>query len=176
ILLQVEGEKDFTDAFTVQAGPVIRLPVIGDVPLSGVRRAHLEPYLRQYLGRYLKNPVVRAQTLIRLSIVGEVEKPGFYTVPADVVLGDALMAAGGVTREAKFKSLAIDRKGEALWAGESLQLAIAEGRTVDQLGLRGGDRVVVPRESRRDPESTVRIISILVGLPMAIYAVTQIFP
>jgi len=104
----------------------------------------------------------------------EVEKPGFYAVPGDIVLGDALMRAGGLTREAKFKALQIDREGQSIWRGESLQTAIADGRTIDQLGLRGGDRIVIPRQMLRDPESTIRIISILVALPVAIFAATHL--
>jgi len=174
ILLRVDGEKDLSDTFTVAAGPLVNLPVIGAIPLSGVRRASLEAYFTERLGRYLKNPVVRVMTLLRLSIVGEVEKPGFYAVPGDIVLGDALMRAGGLTREAKFKALQIDREGQSIWRGESLQTAIAEGRTIDQLGLRGGDRIVIPRQMLRDPESTIRIISILVALPVAIFAATHL--
>jgi protein involved in polysaccharide export with SLBB domain len=106
--------------------------------------------------------------------MGEVEHPGFYGVPAQAVLSDALMAAGGPTKDAKFADLQIQRDGSRLWSGGSLQQAIGQGFTVDRLGLRSGDQIVVPR--RRDPESTFRILGILAGIPAAIFVVMKLHP
>jgi protein involved in polysaccharide export with SLBB domain len=171
ILLQIEGDSTLTDTFTVSAGPALSLPGIGAVTLAGVRRADLEAHLTRELARYLKNPVVHAHVLLRLSIVGEVEHPGFYAVPSDLVLADALMRAGGPTRDAVVTKLRIERDRARIWEGESLQQAIAQGRTIDQLGLRAGDRVVVPRA--HNSETTVRILAALVTIPAAVFAITR---
>ena len=81
ILLRVEGDSSLTDTFTVSRGPALVLRVIGELSLAGVRRADVEPYLARQIGRFLKDPVVHARALIRLSILGEVGRPGFYAVP-----------------------------------------------------------------------------------------------
>jgi polysaccharide biosynthesis/export protein len=175
ILLQVEGDSALTKAFAVDVGPALTLPVIGPIPLTGVRRSDIEPYLSQQLARYLKDPVVHAKALIKLSIVGEVEHPGFYAVPADILLADALMQAGGPTRDAKVAAMHIERGGKALLAGDSLQAVLAHGVTVDQAGLCDGDRLVVPRLVHHDPESTWRILGILVTIPAAIYGISRTF-
>jgi polysaccharide export outer membrane protein len=175
VLLQVEGDSQFTGTFTVRAGPALALPVIGEISLIGVQRSEVEPYLGRQLERYLKNPVVHAKALINLSILGEVERPGFYAVPVDVVLGDALMQAGGPTREAKVVAIRIERDGKPVLRADSLQAAFAHGLTVDQLRLRDGDRVVVPRLMQHDAESTWRILGLIVSLPVAIYGVTRLF-
>src|SRR2546430_8168551 len=101
ISLQVDGDTLFTKTLTVGPGPALTLPVIGVIPLAGVQRVDVETYLTQQLGRYMKSPVVHAKALVRLSILGEVEHPGFYAVAAGVGIGDALMVAGGPTRDAK---------------------------------------------------------------------------
>ena len=167
ILLSVEGDSLLSDTFTVVAGPAVRLPVIGEISLEGVARPEIEAHLTRALGRYLKGPVVHARALIRLSILGEVARPGFYAVPSDVVLADALMVAGGPTQTARADKLRIERSGTRLWSGARLQEAIARGATVDELGLRGGDRIVVPGRGR-DAESTVRIIGVLATVPVAV--------
>lgn len=174
VRLEVEGDTLFTGTFTVGPGPVLPLPVIGNVSLAGVRRAELESHLREQLGRYLKNSVVHAKALIRLSIVGEFLRPGVYAVPTDLVLSDVLMVAGGPTAEAKFTDLRIERESQRLIEGDELQQALAHGKTVGDLRLRAGDRIFVPRVVRRDPESTWRIIGIIAALPVAIFAVTQL--
>src|SRR2546429_7134411 len=117
ILLEVEGDSQFTKAFTVSPGPALMLPVIGAIPLAGVRRAQVETYLTQQLKRYMKDPVVHAKVLVRLSILGEVEHPGFYPVAADAPVSDALMAAGGPAKDAKFTGTHIDRIGRDGVAG-----------------------------------------------------------
>src|SRR2546421_4691373 len=165
ILLEVEGDSQFTKAFTVGPGPALMLPVIGAIPLAGVRRAQVETYLTQQLKRYMKDPVVHAKVLVRLSILGEVEHPGFYPVRADAPVSDALMAAGGPTKDAKFTGTHIDRIGRDGVAGSDLQEAIARGATVDGMGLRSGDQIIVPR--RADPQSRMGIFGIVGGPPPA---------
>jgi protein involved in polysaccharide export with SLBB domain len=145
------------------------LPVVGAIPLTGVRRTEIETYLTQQLGRYLKNPVVHARVLVRLGVLGEVTNPGFYAVPSGAVVSDALMAAGGPTKDAKFSSASIERDGKGLYVGSAFQDAVSRGMTIDAMGLHTGDRIVVPR--RHDVESTFRIIGILAGVPLAILAI-----
>src|SRR6266550_1660150 len=156
ILLEVEGDSQFTHVFSVGAGPALTLPVIGAIPLSGVRRATVEAYLGQQLARFMKNPVVHAKVLVRLGVLGEVEHPGYYAV-----------AAGAVVSAAR-----IEREGKGLYVGNAFQDAFARGMTVEGLGLRTGDRIIVPR--RADPESKWRIIAIIAGIPAAIIIATQL--
>src|SRR5437899_12682003 len=76
ILLQVEGDSLLSKTFAVGPGPALTLPVIGAIPLTGVRRSDIEPYLSQQLARYAKEPVLHAKAHSNLPIVGEVERPG----------------------------------------------------------------------------------------------------
>jgi polysaccharide biosynthesis/export protein len=145
IMLIVEGEEALSDTFPVRDGRVVRLPTIGDITLNGVLRAELEEHMHASIAKYVRNPVVRAKPLIRLSMLGEVTKPGFYVMPTDILVSDALMLAGGPTATAKVAKVRIERDGEPIWAAEALQEALAEGRTLDQLNLRAGDQVVVPK-------------------------------
>lgn len=174
ILLSVEGDSVLSDTFTVVAGPALRLPKIGDISLANVPRSGLEPYLTRELGRYINDPVVTARALIRISVMGEVVRPGFYAVPVDLVLPDALMLAGGATSEARLEKLQIVRGNSAVVTSTALQTAIARGATLDQLGIRAGDRIEVPRG--RDPESKWRIGAMIIGgvaTAVGIIALTQ---
>src|SRR2546423_9009428 len=140
ILLEVEGDSQFTHVFSVGPGPALTLPVIGAIPLSGVRRATVEAYLGQQLARYMKSPVVHAKVLVRLGVLGEVEHPGYYAVAAGAVVSDALMAAGGPTKDAKFTAARIERGGKGLYEGNGFQDAFARGMPVAGLGLRRASR------------------------------------
>src|SRR5438093_6175138 len=84
ILLHVEGDSALSDTFTVVAGPTLRLPNIGEISLAGVRRTDLEAHLTRELSRYIKDPVVQARALIRVSFVGDVNSHGLYTEHVDL--------------------------------------------------------------------------------------------
>ena len=168
ILLHVEGDSALSDTFTVVNGPALRLPEIGEISLVNVARADIETHLARTLGRYLKDPAVQARALIRISLMGEVAKPGFYAVPIDLVLPDALMLAGGATPDARIDRLRLVRGSSDLMSRGALQDAIARGATLDALGMQAGDRIEVPRDPR-DPESKWRVAGmIMTGLATAV--------
>jgi protein involved in polysaccharide export with SLBB domain len=144
IYLEVEGEEDVPDSLTIEPGPKITLPRMGAISLAGVLRSELEAHLTKELGRYINNPRVRATSLIRLSFQGAVGSVGFYTVPADMLLTEALMQAGGPGATADLENMRIERSGLVLWEGDELEEVLAEGRTLDQLNLRAGDQIVLP--------------------------------
>ncbi len=169
ILLRVEGEQQLTDTFTVHEGPALELPAIGRVSLAGVSHDELEPYLKQQLARYLKSPVVRARALLRVGIIGELTRPGYYNVPSDVLASDLLNIAGGPTKDSKTDNSKIERAGSTVVKSDSLRKAFASGLTVSQLGLHSGDNLFVPRAT--DSEHVWRVIAIVVTIPAAIAAV-----
>ena len=175
ILLLVEGEPSLSDTFTVGLGSSLILPAVGEVSLVGVLRSELQDYLARRLGQNLRDPVVRARAYVRLSIDGAVARPGFYGVPADALLSDALMAAGGPTPEAQLGKLRIERAGRPIWEGRALQQAIAAGKTIDDAGLIAGDQYVLPRRGRTTPGDVLRFGGFLLTIPVTIYTLTRIF-
>jgi protein involved in polysaccharide export with SLBB domain len=134
-----------------------------------VRRGDIEAHLSRELGRYINDAVLQARALIRVSVVGEVTRPGYYAVPIDLVLTDALMLAGGATKDARVDRLQVLRGNSSLWSGDPLQTAIARGATLDELGIRAGDRIQVP--GKGDPESKWRLIGIFASLATAVTVV-----
>lgn len=144
VVLAVDGRPELSDTLIVEPGPRITIPSLGPVELEGVLRSELRSHLTTEIGRYFRDPSVQAESLIRISIQGMVENPGFYTVPANVLLSDALMQAGGPDRAADLDELRIERSGNILWDGELLQEMLVAGRTLDQLNLRAGDQIVLP--------------------------------
>ncbi len=174
ILLAVEGEPTLSDTFSVGLGGQLSLPLIGNVPLEGVLRSELQDYLTRRLAQNLRDPEVRTRAYVRLSVQGAVTHPGYYGVPADALLSDALMAAGGTMQEANLARLRIERNGKPIWEGKALQQAIAQGRTLDGAGLVAGDQVIVPRRSGATAGDVLRLVGVLVTIPVTIYTLTRI--
>jgi protein involved in polysaccharide export with SLBB domain len=175
VVMVVEGEPTLSDTFTVGPGIGLTLPAIGEISLGGVLRSELQPYLTRRLGENLRDPVVRAHAYIRLSIIGAVARPGYYGVPADALLSDALMAAGGPTADAKLEKLRIERDGRRIWEGKQLQQAIAQGRTIDDAGLMAGDQYVVPGKGRTSTGDVLRFGAFVLTIPVTVYTLTKLF-
>ncbi|MBA2243780.1 MAG: polysaccharide biosynthesis/export family protein [Gemmatimonadetes bacterium] len=168
IVMSVAGEPALTDTFVVRRDRTLDLPTLGVVPMQGVLRSELQDHLAQYVSRHVRNPVVRASSMIRVSILGAVGQPGFYVLPSDEVLTEALMAAGGPGQEATLTRIRIERGSQRIWDGAALQQAIIEGRTLDQLNLRAGDKIVVPARTPLLRTEYIYAASLLVSLGFTI--------
>jgi polysaccharide export outer membrane protein len=158
IMMTVEGQPALTDTFTVMGTRAIILPQIGELSLAGILRSELQSHLTTELSRYIINPVVHARSLIRLGILGAVTRPGYYTVPSDMLFTDALMVAGGPSVAADLEKMTVQRGDKTIWSKGNLTQAVQEGRTLDQMSIRAGDNVDIP--IRR--EGTARLTNILV--------------
>ena len=71
--------------------------------------------------------------------------------------------------------LRIERDGKAIWAGKTLQQAIAEGRTLDDAGLVAGDQYVVPRRGGTSTGDVLRFGGYLLTIPVTVITLTKIF-
>ena len=176
IVLWVQGEPEMSDTLTVRSGRLVTVPVVGDVSLGGVLRAELQDHMSEQIGAFIRNPTIRTETLIRLLVQGQVGSPGFYLVPADRLLTDLLMLAGGPTATANLNDVRVERGNVRIWEGEALQAAIIQGRTLDHLNIQAGDRIMVPEAANRSGWEIVRNVTGIVGtLATLTYALTRIF-
>jgi hypothetical protein len=143
VLLNVRGEAELTDTFTVMSGPMVRLPGIGEVDLRGVLASEVEPRMLEAVSAQLRNPSVTARAMLQLAVSGEVSAPGFYLVTADALVSDVIMMAG-LTENAEIDDVAIER---GPWRPDAPEQQLAgislDAMSVNRLGLRGGDRIVV---------------------------------
>jgi protein involved in polysaccharide export with SLBB domain len=177
VIIQVQGETSLTDTFRVGRALELRLPppTNGELSLRGVLRAELEERVSQYVARFLRNPVVRARPTLRLAVQGEVENAGYYGVPADALVPDALMAAGGLTPTADMRKFKIVRSGRTILEGEELNAIIASRSTLDDAGIRDGDQFVVPKTRQGGVVENLRFVWLLVSLTGGVYGLSRLF-
>ena len=143
VVLTVVGEAVLTGTFSVAAGRVLQLPGLPEIPLRGVLRSEVQQYLTDKLQKFLKDPTVRVQTMIRLSVLGAVGKPGFYQMSADQLVGDAIMLAGGPAGNSDIQKTFVRRAGVDIVPRETFADGLTRGLTLDQLNLRAGDEIVL---------------------------------
>ena len=161
-----------TDSLVVRAGQMVTIRGLGDVSLHGVLHSEVQDYLRQQVGRFVKDANVRATPLIRIAIEGPVGKPGFYALPADILVSDAIMTAGGPTGNANLETTTIRRASHVLWNKGAVRNAIRLGATLDQLHLRAGDEIVVGDQSGANWGTVLQAASIALGLGWTVLRIT----
>lgn len=147
VALTVEGEEALTDTFAVTPNRTLQLPEIGELTLGGVLRSELNEYLTVQIGAFVLDPVVRAESFLRVSISGSITRPGYHLFPSDMPLSEALMAVGGPSPDANLSKLRVKRDDQTVLGGASLQSALQQGATLAQLRVRSGDEVVLPKRS-----------------------------
>ena len=147
LVVRVRGDTSLTDTFVIRADQTLLLPNIPPVSLKGVLRSEIQPTLLAVVSQYLRNPQVDADPLIRLGLLGAVTRPGYYSVRADVPLSELMVEAGGLSGEADVKKMTATRGEREIYSKEAIRQAMADGMSLDQLGLQGGDEITVGRRS-----------------------------
>lgn len=89
----------YAKIYTVDENGYINYPLIGNVKVGGLTRTEAENELKSKISKYIVNPGVNINfTNFRISVLGEVAKPGNFTIPNErVSILDALGMAGDLT-------------------------------------------------------------------------------
>lgn len=85
--------------YTVDPNGNITLPLLGNVHIEGLTRLEAIEKLRTELGQYIKDPGVNINfNNFRVSVLGEVARPGSFIIPTErVTILEALGMAGDLT-------------------------------------------------------------------------------
>jgi protein involved in polysaccharide export with SLBB domain len=133
-----------------------------------VLRPELVDHLTRQIGRYVRDPIVHAQSLVRVSVSGSVARPGFYSMPADILLGDAIMHAGGPTPETDMGRTVVKRGTSETLGRSAVQRAIRDGATLEQVGMRAGDEIVVGKKRNINFTQAIIVSASVLGSIVAI--------
>ena len=166
--LVIEGSVTQSDTLPVTSGSKVNLKDIGDISLAGVLRSELQDKMAAAIAKYIKDSRVRATPLVRLSILGPVGKPGFYFMPPDIPLSEAIMRAGGPASTADLNGSKIRRGSAELYDSRNTQSAFDQGLTLDQLSLRDGDAIEVGTQKQRGLAQIAPIVGLATSILLAI--------
>lgn len=146
ILLFVVGDSALSDTFTVRSDRKLLLPNLPEISLAGVLDSELQGYLETQLAQYIRNPSVRAQALLRVSVSGDVANPGFYSVRTDTPVSDVIMDAGGPSPSADLNKAVLRRGNTVVVSRAGMQEAFRSELTMTDIGARPGDEVFIPNK------------------------------
>ena len=90
------------DGYLVDSSGNIDMPIVGSIKASGLTCFEFSEFLKISLKEYVLNPTVRTKILnFRVSILGEVNRPGtFNVINQNIALTELISSAGGFTNNA----------------------------------------------------------------------------
>lgn len=170
LIIRVVGDSTFRgDTLMVRSGPEVPLPSMPPLALAGVLRSELQEKARAHIANYIREPQVQATALVRFGVLGSVVRPGYYSVGPEKPLSEALMAAGGLSADADLKKVTISRDGSERFSTKQVRQAMAQGISLDQMGIEGGDELSIGRRGSGFG-ATVPIITGIASIGIAIVA------
>jgi hypothetical protein len=173
IVIHVAQEQTLNDTFPVKLGRILILPNLPEISMAGVLRSEAQSYLTVQIGKYVKDPTVIVDPLVRVSILGAVQRPGFYTVRADMLASEVIMAGGGPASNANLRKTVVRRNGAVVRDDKQLQIAFNRGVSLDALNLQAGDEVFVGE--KHSSTQTIGIVAAISGAILAVVAVGRLF-
>jgi polysaccharide export outer membrane protein len=150
LLVSVWKNETLSRQLPVRPDGKISMPLLHDIDAAGFTPLQLRDKIAKALAEYMPNPEVSVTVLevrsYRVSVLGEVQRPGVLQLKAPTTVLEALAMAGGFRDFASPSKIIIFRKDEK---GETRRLRFNYNRAVGSAGeenltLRSGDVVVVP--------------------------------
>jgi polysaccharide export outer membrane protein len=146
--ITVYREEDMDRTVRVSTDGYISFPLADNVKVEGLTVSELERAMAMELVRYLKNPRVSVfiEEYATITVSGQVEKPGSFSLKGGLTAVEAISMAGGFTKIAAKNAVKIMRLEEG--KKKTILVRVADiskrGDKSKDIPLKRGDIVFVP--------------------------------
>ena len=149
--ITVWKNESLSRAIAVRPDGKVSLPLLHDVQAAGLTPMQLQEKLAIALGEFMPNPEVSVSVTdvrsYRVSVLGEVQRPGVLQLKSDTTVLEALALAGGFRDFASPGKIMIIRKngdGQTHKIPFNYNRVVKDNRGEGNVTLKSGDVVVVP--------------------------------
>ena len=166
IELTVFKVPDLSKSVQVSEAGTANLPLVGEIQVAGRTTREVEKELTATLGQnYLRNPqvnvAVKEYNSQRITIEGEVKKPGVFPIRGRLTLLQAVATAGGFESVADSSEILIFRSTNGRTAAAKFDIDQIRAGTSKDPELLAGDVIVVSSSTAK-----VAFQNILKALPL----------
>ena len=151
LAISVWKEPDLTKSIPVRSDGKISLPLVGELQATGKTPLQLEHDISEKLKGFITAPevnvIVQQVNSRKFNVLGEVGKPGSYSLTANTTIVDAIAIAGGFKDFAKKTGVYVLRKAPN---GRENRLNFnykdfIKGKNADQnIKIEPNDTIIVP--------------------------------
>jgi len=156
------------NTFPIDDQGYVFLPLVGRTKISNKSKKEFLKFLTDNYSQYLKFPFIQVRPLIRISILGGVQKPGMYYVDPSLSLWETIKISGGPLKEDGLKEMRWERNKKVV--KDDLIPYLQSGQSLRNIGFRSGDQIWVPSPDR--PTFWTRVGQVLPIVSFAISTYT----
>lgn len=153
--------------YVVDSAGDIHFPVLGNIHVEGLTPKDLNDLLTSKLTTYLKDPIVNIRILnFTVTILGEVARPGAYTVSGEKIsINEALGLAGDLTIYGRRDNILVIRENEGKKTYTYLDFRSSDLLDSDYYYLQQNDVVYVePNSAQRQSSSFNRNSTVYISI------------
>ena len=145
LIIRVWREPEISGQYVVRPDGKISLPLVNELPASGLTPEQLKASIVTSLSRYINNPEVSISVgqvnSRKYYIQGEVNKPGSYPLVVPTTVLEALVNAGGFREFANTKKIIVLRGAQQFRFNYK---EVTKGKHTEQnIKLEPGDQIIV---------------------------------
>jgi polysaccharide biosynthesis/export protein len=165
--LDIFNVPEYSGEFIVLADGNINLPIFGSIPVQGRSLNTASQLLTSLFSRYVKRPIITLSLLaprpVQVAIAGEVSRAGSYTIPFTTenrkfpTVGQIIQLAGGTSQTADLRGVKIRRAATGRVFTVNMFDVLQRGNTGQDISLRDGDTVYIPRAASLNSADLLRI-------------------
>lgn len=185
ITVNVERFPEFNFIATLDGEGNIFVPLLGRISVRGMTLEEVETKISYELGqRFLQQKpqvaaFLSAQRPITLTVMGEVFKPGYYSIGQGTPMSTILGLAGGSTDNADLRSIIIKRTlidGTVIEEKLDLYTPLIAGGKEPTIRLQAGDAVIISKLEIGKEQNYDRVFVSRTSLPQQTITVRVVSP
>ena len=135
LMIRAWGQIDLDVHARVDRNGNIFLPKVGSMNVSGLRYAQIEDFMKSHIGRIYQNfdlNITMGQLRsIDIYVVGQVTRPGRYTVSSLSTLTNAIFASGGPSPHGSMRDAQLKRGGKVVTTFDLYDLLLRGDKSKD---------------------------------------------
>lgn len=185
VSINVEEFPEFNFIGPIDTEGNVVMPIVGRIAIAGLTLEEVEIKVSAELGRrfLLNEPVVFAVLAtprpVSVTMVGEIFKPGFYTVDSTTLLSDILILSGGTKETADLRNIIVRRSlsdGTVMEQNVDLYTPLVTGGPTPKVPIQGGDTIIVSRLEVGNLQDYDRVLVSRSTLPVQTITVRVLAP
>lgn len=151
LTISVWKDAELSRTLPVRPDGKISLPLIGELPVSGLTTKAVQDIITQKLRVYISDPqvtvIIQEVKSRTYSILGKVAKPGSYPLGKPTRVLEAIAIAGGFTdfaQQSKIYIMRPESSGATQTISFDYKKAIKRHSPAENTELQNGDTIIVP--------------------------------
>jgi len=141
--IEIWHQPNLSGKYFVDIDTNLNIPLLGKLSVKDIALDSLQKYLIDEFHKYYGEIFLTITFYYRIGVFGEVKMPGNYYIKSSENLTNLLAQAGGPTDAGNLRRIRILNLGSERIV--NFEKTLKEGKRIEELNLKPGDIVIVPR-------------------------------